>query len=68
MASPTGRARGTGIFVPYRRDDSADTTGRMYDRLVDRFGREHVFRMSTRFPSVWIFASIWGDAWAIAPW
>jgi hypothetical protein len=32
------------IFVCYRRDDSADVTGRIYDRLAARFGREHVFK------------------------
>jgi TIR domain len=31
------------IFICYRREDSADVTGRIYDRLVDRFGRERVF-------------------------
>jgi hypothetical protein len=32
------------IFVSYRRDDSADATGRIYDRLVAHFGREKVFK------------------------
>jgi hypothetical protein len=32
------------IFVCYRREDSADVTGRLYDRLVARFGRERVFK------------------------
>ena len=32
------------IFVSYRREDSADVTGRLYDRLVARFGREQVFK------------------------
>src|SRR4029453_8329867 len=31
------------IFICYRREDSADVTGRIYDRLVDHFGPEHVF-------------------------
>jgi pterin-4a-carbinolamine dehydratase len=31
------------IFICYRREDSADTTGRIYDRLVDHFGPERVF-------------------------
>jgi hypothetical protein len=31
------------IFICYRRDDSADVTGRIYDRLVDHFTPEHVF-------------------------
>ncbi|HMS84820.1 MAG TPA: response regulator [Nitrospira sp.] len=31
------------IFIPYRREDSADVTGRIYDRLIEQFGREEVF-------------------------
>ncbi|MFB3092719.1 MAG: AAA family ATPase, partial [Dehalococcoidia bacterium] len=31
------------IFISYRRDDSAGHTGRIYDRLIDRFGRGQVF-------------------------
>lgn len=32
------------IFVCYRRDDSADVTGRIYDRLIERFGPDQVFK------------------------
>ncbi len=32
------------IFISYRRDDSADVTGRIYDRLVEQFGRENIFK------------------------
>jgi hypothetical protein len=32
------------VFVCYRREDSADVTGRIYDRLAARFGRDHVFK------------------------
>jgi hypothetical protein len=32
------------IFMSYRRDDSADVTGRIYDRLVQRFGKDQVFK------------------------
>ena len=31
------------LFISYRRGDSADVTGRIYDRLEARFGRESVF-------------------------
>ena len=31
------------IFICYRREDSGDVTGRIYDRLVDHFGPESVF-------------------------
>ena len=32
------------IFISYRREDSADVTGRIYDRLVAAFGRETIFK------------------------
>jgi hypothetical protein len=32
------------LFVSYRRSDSADITGRIYDRLVGVFGRKPVFK------------------------
>lgn len=31
------------IFINYRRKDSAPYAGRLYDRLVNHFGRDHVF-------------------------
>jgi hypothetical protein len=33
----------TRIFISYRREDSAPYAGRLHDRLVQRFGAEHVF-------------------------
>jgi hypothetical protein len=32
------------IFISYRREDSIGHAGRLYDRLVERFGRERVCR------------------------
>jgi len=32
------------IFISYRRQDSADVTGRLYDRLVQRFGKDQIFK------------------------
>jgi hypothetical protein len=32
------------IFISYRREDSADIAGRIYDRLAGRFGRDCVFK------------------------
>jgi len=32
------------IFISYRREDSADVSGRIYDRLVEKFGREAIFK------------------------
>ena len=44
-SSVPGPAAATGsIFISYRRDDSADITGRIYDRLVQRFSRDTVFK------------------------
>src|SRR5215470_13353194 len=36
-------AEGGGIFVSYRRQESKHLAGRLYDRLVDRFGEGQVF-------------------------
>jgi TIR domain len=36
-------AEGGGIFVSYRRQDTDHLAGRLYDRLVDRFGEGQVF-------------------------
>ena len=33
----------SGIFISYRRDDSAGHAGRLFDRLRERFGRQQVF-------------------------
>jgi formylglycine-generating enzyme required for sulfatase activity len=32
------------VFISYRRDDSADVAGRIYDRLIARFGTGNVFK------------------------
>ena len=32
-----------GIFISYRRDDTAGHAGRLFDRLAEHFGRERVF-------------------------
>jgi hypothetical protein len=39
------------IFVSYRRTDSADVTGRIYDRLTEHFGREASSKMSIPYRS-----------------
>src|SRR6185503_10221793 len=33
----------SGIFISYRREDSAPYAGRLYDRLSTRFGADQVF-------------------------
>src|SRR5438105_15900878 len=35
---------GPRIFVNYRREDSSGESGRLYDRLVNRYGTGQVFR------------------------
>jgi hypothetical protein len=32
------------VFISYRREDSADITGRISDRLIQKFGRDGVFK------------------------
>jgi hypothetical protein len=32
------------IFISYRRSDSADVVGRIYEHVIKRFGAEHVFK------------------------
>ena len=32
------------MFISYRRDDSADVTGRIHERLLQRFARDVVFK------------------------
>jgi hypothetical protein len=48
-AEPLPQARRTAktpttIFISYRRQDSGDVTGRIYDRLVQQFGKEAIFK------------------------
>jgi len=43
MSESNSQASPGSIFICYRREDSADVTGRIYDRLVDHFGPERVF-------------------------
>ncbi len=60
-AKPTGvpaapivaRAIGHGqnkVFISYRRDDSAEVTGRIYDALVEAFGLDVVFKDIENIP------------------
>jgi len=41
--APSAKATAS-IFISYRRDDSADVTGRIYDRLTEHFGKGRVFK------------------------
>jgi TIR domain len=39
-----GSARLSGVFINYRREDSGGHAGRLYDRLLQRYGSDRVFR------------------------
>lgn len=44
VASPKVVESPSHIFVSYRRSDSADIAGRIYDRLIGKFGRGPIFK------------------------
>ena len=66
------------IFISYRRDDSADITGRIYDRLIQHFSRETVFKdvdsiplgidfrqhLESALSQCRVFLAVIGDRWA----
>jgi hypothetical protein len=58
LPAASALAREPCVFISYRREDSADITGRISDRLIQRFGRDAVFKTSIRFPSARTSASI----------
>jgi len=65
------------IFISYRRNDSADVTGRIYDRLVLKFGNDSIFKDVDSIPlgvdfrehldemvsQCEVFITIIGDQW-----
>jgi TIR domain-containing protein len=50
------------IFISYRRQDSGDVTGRIYDRLVHHFGKEAIFKDVDSIPLGVDFREFLGDA------
>ncbi|MCC6231566.1 MAG: toll/interleukin-1 receptor domain-containing protein [Verrucomicrobiales bacterium] len=68
------------IFLSYRRSDTSGHAGRLFDRLVDRFGREHVFMdvdtirpgedfartIAERIGSCEVLIALIGDQWLAA--
>jgi hypothetical protein len=50
------------IFVSYRRDDSADIAGRIYDRLVKAFDKKSVFKDVDSIPPGFDFRDVLNDA------
>ena len=50
------------LFISYRRDDSADVTGRLHDRLASHFGQDNVFIDIDTIPPGVDFRKHLGDA------
>jgi formylglycine-generating enzyme required for sulfatase activity len=50
------------VFISYRRDDSADVAGRIYDRLVHRYGPDNVFKDVDNIPLGIDFRRFLGEA------
>jgi hypothetical protein len=50
------------VFISYRRDDSEDATGRLYDALAAHFGAERVFMDIDTIPLGSDFAKVISDA------
>ena len=48
------------IFISYRRDDSRAISGRIYDRLVEAFGEDNIFKDVDRIPPGSTFAEVLG--------
>ena len=44
ISSPQRHAPSPDVFISYRRDDSADITGRIFDRLVQRYTKVKIFK------------------------
>ena len=38
-----------GLFISYRREDSAGYAGRLFDMLIAEFGKENIFILETAF-------------------
>ncbi len=51
-----------GIFLSYRRSDSADVTGRIYDHLMAQYGRNVVFKDVDRIPPGTDFTQVLNEA------
>ena len=70
-------ARSSKVFISYRRADSADVTGRIYDRLIAHFGESAIFKDVNSIPPGFdfreylegavgnckIFLAVIGDQW-----
>ena len=61
-AQPSPGEIGSKCFVSYRRHDSADAAGRIYDRLVAQYGHEGVFKDVDNIPLGADFRQVISDA------
>ncbi len=52
----------TKIFISYRREDSRKDAGRIYDRLAEAFGKEHVFKDVDSIPAGADFRAVLANA------
>lgn len=59
---PPQGSRSPKIFISYRRDDSADAAGRIYDRLLGQFNKEEVFKDVDSIPKGQDFREVLGNA------
>jgi hypothetical protein len=59
---PKDSDKAPGIFISYRRDDTSDVTGRIYDRLIQHFGKESVFKDVDSIPLGIDFRQHLGDS------
>ncbi len=59
---PVTSAAGAKIFISYRRYDSADVVGRIYDRLVQAYGADKVFKDVDNIPLGLDFRKILDEA------
>jgi len=50
------------IFVSYRRSDSSDVTGRIFDQMKARFGEDHLFKDVDSIPLGQDFRTVVSDA------
>jgi hypothetical protein len=65
--SPVGGGRMTKrIFISYRRDDSAGHAGHVFDRLLQEFGQDLLFRMSTPYRLASILCVYCAQRWRSA--
>ena len=74
-------SRGLTVFLSYRREDSADVAGRIYDRLTQAFGHDQVFKDVDSIPlgvdfrehlqqvvgRCDVLLTIIGNQWLVAP-